>query len=156
MVPHLLHPFSPISSLFLLLSSSLWPPLWSIANEVMSCSFLPVLLFSTLVCYSSFQQHKWYPSLSLTSLAFHLRSVIFQKYRISYDEIVNDLCPVLSVQQLYRICMQYWDDKYNTKSVSADVSSRNSFTVLSNMRVLMTEDSNEAESNAFLLDDNSR
>ncbi|RZS12447.1 hypothetical protein BHM03_00043898 [Ensete ventricosum] len=82
--------------------------------------------------------------------------VIFQKYRISYDEIVNDLCPVLSVQQLYRICMQYWDDKYNTKSVSADVSSRNSFTVLSNMRVLMTEDSNEAESNAFLLDDNSR
>ncbi|CAL9106643.1 unnamed protein product [Musa textilis] len=73
--------------------------------------------------------------------------VIFQKYRISYDEIVNDLCPVLSVQQLYRICMQYWDDKYNTKSVSADV--------LSDMRVLMTEDSNDAESNAFLLDDNS-
>lgn len=28
-----------------------------------------------------------------TASAFHLQ-VIFQKYRISYDEIVNDLCPV--------------------------------------------------------------
>ncbi|KAG1354825.1 Myosin-6 [Cocos nucifera] len=46
--------------------------------------------------------------------------VIFQKYRISYDEIVNDLCPVLS-----------------------------------SMRILMTEDSNNAVSSAFLLDDNS-
>ncbi|WVZ73148.1 hypothetical protein U9M48_021492 [Paspalum notatum var. saurae] len=73
--------------------------------------------------------------------------VIFQKFRISYDEIVNDLCPILSVQQLYRICTQYWDDKYNTQSVSSDV--------LSNMRVLMTEDSNSAESSSFLLDDNS-
>ncbi|GJM87348.1 hypothetical protein PR202_ga03294 [Eleusine coracana subsp. coracana] len=54
---------------------------------------------------------------------------------------------VLSVQQLYRICTQYWDDKYNTQSVSSDV--------LSNMRVLMTEDSNNAESSSFLLDDNS-
>ncbi|XP_038979492.1 myosin-6-like isoform X2 [Phoenix dactylifera] len=73
--------------------------------------------------------------------------VIFQKYRISYDEIVNDLCPVLSVQQLYRICTQYWDDKYNTQSVSSSV--------LSSMRILMTEDSNNAASSAFLLDDNS-
>ncbi|XP_020079685.1 myosin-6-like isoform X1 [Ananas comosus] len=73
--------------------------------------------------------------------------VIFQKYRISYDEIVNDLCPILSVQQLYRICTQYWDDKYNTQSVSMGV--------LSSMRVLMTEDSNNADSNSFLLDDNS-
>ncbi|XP_078427685.1 myosin-6-like [Wolffia australiana] len=74
--------------------------------------------------------------------------VIFQKYRISYDEIVNDLCPVLSVQQLYRICTQYWDDKYNTHSVSPNV--------LSNMRVLMTsEDSSNPVGNSFLLDDNS-
>uniref|UniRef100_A0A452YL67 Myosin-J heavy chain n=1 Tax=Aegilops tauschii subsp. strangulata TaxID=200361 RepID=A0A452YL67_AEGTS len=47
--------------------------------------------------------------------------VIFKKFRISYDEIVNDLCPVLSVQQLYKICTQYWDDKYNTESVSEEV-----------------------------------
>ncbi|CAA6655402.1 unnamed protein product [Spirodela intermedia] len=73
--------------------------------------------------------------------------VIFQKYRISFDDIVNDLCPVLSVQQLYRICTQYWDDKYNTQSVSSNV--------LSSMRILMTEDSSNPASNAFLLDDNS-
>ncbi len=28
---------------------------------------------------------------------------------------------VLSVQQLYKICTQYWDDKYNTESVSEEV-----------------------------------
>ncbi|XP_018717052.1 myosin-6 [Eucalyptus grandis] len=73
--------------------------------------------------------------------------VIHQKYRISYDEIINDLCPMLSVQQLYRICTLYWDDSYNTKSVSPEV--------ISSMRVLMTEDSNSAVSSSFLLDDNS-
>lgn len=73
--------------------------------------------------------------------------VIHQKYRISYDEITNDLCPILSVQQLYRICTLYWDDNYNTRSVSSDV--------INSMRVLMTEDSNDAVSNSFLLDDNS-
>ncbi|KAG8370850.1 hypothetical protein BUALT_Bualt13G0026200 [Buddleja alternifolia] len=73
--------------------------------------------------------------------------VIHQKYRISYDEIINDLCPVLSVQQLYRICTLYWDDNYNTRSVSPEV--------ISSMRVLMTEESNNAVSNSFLLDDNS-
>uniref|UniRef100_A0A803LAF0 Myosin-6-like n=1 Tax=Chenopodium quinoa TaxID=63459 RepID=A0A803LAF0_CHEQI len=73
--------------------------------------------------------------------------VIHQKYRISYDEITNDLCPVLSVQQLYRICTLYWDDNYNTRSVSPDV--------IGSMRVLMTEDSNSANSNSFLLDDSS-
>ncbi|KAL5538472.1 hypothetical protein UlMin_045759 [Ulmus minor] len=73
--------------------------------------------------------------------------VIHQKYRISYDEITNDLCPILSVQQLYRICTLYWDDNYNTRSVAPDV--------ISSMRILMTEDSNNAVSNSFLLDDNS-
>ncbi|CAL9163951.1 unnamed protein product [Musa hybrid cultivar] len=72
--------------------------------------------------------------------------VIFQKYRISYDEIVNDLCPVLSVQQLYKICTQYWDDKYNSQSVSP--------TVLSDMNTLMIKDSADADSDsAFLLED---
>ncbi|RLN32866.1 myosin-6-like [Panicum miliaceum] len=72
--------------------------------------------------------------------------VIFKKFRISYDEIVNDLCPVLSVQQLYKICTQYWDDKYNTESVSEEV--------LEEMRTLMTNESNqETLDNTFLLDD---
>ncbi|XP_019455075.1 PREDICTED: myosin-6-like [Lupinus angustifolius] len=71
--------------------------------------------------------------------------VIHQKYRISYDEIINDLCPILSVQQLYRICSLYWDGNYNTLSVSPDV--------LLSMKMLMTEDSNTGQSDSFLLDD---
>ncbi|KAL0737075.1 hypothetical protein Bca4012_013285 [Brassica carinata] len=73
--------------------------------------------------------------------------VIHQKYRISYDEIAHDLCPGLSVQQLYRICTLYWDDSYNTRSVSQEV--------ISSMRALMTEESNDADSDSFLLDDDS-
>ncbi|WJX11886.1 Myosin-6 [Trifolium repens] len=73
--------------------------------------------------------------------------VIHQKYRISYDEIINDLCPIMSVQQLYRVCTLYWDANYNTRSVSPDV--------LSSMKVLMAEDSNNAQSDSFLLDDTS-
>ncbi|KAJ6427554.1 hypothetical protein OIU84_023029 [Salix udensis] len=57
-------------------------------------------------------------------------------------EITNDLCPVLSIQQLYRISTMYWDDKYGTHSV------------ISKMRVMMMEDSNNAVS-SFLLDDDS-
>ncbi|GJN37204.1 hypothetical protein PR202_gb26133 [Eleusine coracana subsp. coracana] len=72
--------------------------------------------------------------------------VIFKKFRISYDEIINDLCPVLSVQQLYKICTQYWDDKYNTESVSEEV--------LEEMRTLMTKElSQDSSANTFLLDD---
>ncbi|KAL1559627.1 Myosin-6 [Salvia divinorum] len=73
--------------------------------------------------------------------------VIHQKYRISYDEITNDLCPILSVQQLHRICTLYWDDNYNTRSVSPEV--------IASMRVLMTEESSTASSSSFLLDDSS-
>ncbi|KAL9682422.1 hypothetical protein QQ045_014220 [Rhodiola kirilowii] len=48
--------------------------------------------------------------------------VIHQKPKKTLDEISHDLCPVLSIQQLYRISTMYWDDKYGTHSVSADVS----------------------------------
>ncbi|XP_062213114.1 myosin-6-like [Phragmites australis] len=72
--------------------------------------------------------------------------VIFKKFRISYDEIINDLCPVLSVQQLYKICTQYWDDKYNTESVSEEV--------LDEMRKMMNVGSGQATSDStFLLDE---
>ncbi|XP_062155065.1 myosin-17-like [Alnus glutinosa] len=71
--------------------------------------------------------------------------VIHQKPKKSLNEITNDLCPVLSIQQLYRISTMYWDDKYGTHSVSTDVISR--------MRIMMTEDSNNAASSSFLLDD---
>ncbi|XP_035538771.1 myosin-11-like [Juglans regia] len=73
--------------------------------------------------------------------------VIHQKPKKTLDEISHDLCPVLSIQQQYRISTMYWDDKYGTHSVSSDV--------ISSMRVLMTEDSNNAVSNSFLLDDDS-
>ncbi|KAJ8460564.1 hypothetical protein OPV22_033490 [Ensete ventricosum] len=73
--------------------------------------------------------------------------VIHQKPKKTLDEISHDLCPVLSVQQLYRISTMYWDDKYGTHSVSPEV--------ISNMRWLMTEDSNNPVSNSFLLDDDS-
>ncbi|XP_059665774.1 myosin-11-like isoform X2 [Cornus florida] len=73
--------------------------------------------------------------------------VIHQKPKKSLNEISRDLCPVLSIQQLYRISTMYWDDKYGTHSVSPDV--------ISSMRVLMTEDSHSAVSNSFLLDDDS-
>ncbi|XXG61768.1 hypothetical protein AAC387_Pa05g0296 [Persea americana] len=73
--------------------------------------------------------------------------VIHNKSRISYDEITNDLCPTLSVQQLHRICMNYWDASYGTSSVNSDV--------ISTMRILMTEESNTAVSDAFLLEDDS-
>ncbi|KAJ6342737.1 hypothetical protein OIU78_010623 [Salix suchowensis] len=72
--------------------------------------------------------------------------VIHQKPKKTLKEITNDLCPVLSIQQLYRISTMYWDDKYGTHSVSSDVISR--------MRVMMMEDSNNAVS-SFLLDDDS-
>ncbi|VVA34612.1 PREDICTED: myosin-6 [Prunus dulcis] len=73
--------------------------------------------------------------------------VLHQKSRVSYDELTNDLCPVLSVQQLYRICTQFWDDDYNTQSVAPEV--------ISSMNFLMTDDSSNDDSSSFLLDDNS-
>ncbi|XWS13545.1 hypothetical protein CRYUN_Cryun36dG0045800 [Craigia yunnanensis] len=71
--------------------------------------------------------------------------VIHQKSRISYDDITNDLCTVLSIQQLYRVCTLYRDDNY--KSVSPDV--------ISSMKLLMTDDSEDDGGSSFLLDDDS-
>ncbi|KAK9275460.1 hypothetical protein L1049_022727 [Liquidambar formosana] len=73
--------------------------------------------------------------------------VIHQKPKKTLNEITKDLCPVLSIQQLYRISTMYWDDKYGTHSVSSEV--------IASMRVVMTEDSNNSVSSSFLLDDDS-
>ena len=48
--------------------------------------------------------------------------VIHQKSRKSYAEIRYDLCPALTVSQLDRIANMYWDDQYETESVSPDVA----------------------------------
>ncbi|CAA7059033.1 unnamed protein product [Microthlaspi erraticum] len=70
-----------------------------------------------------------------------------EKPKMTLDEIARELCPVLSVKQIYRISTMYCDDQYGTPSVSSDV--------IANMRVMMREDSNNAESSSFLLDDDS-
>ena len=44
--------------------------------------------------------------------------VIHQKQKKTLEEITTDLCPVLSVQQLYRISTMYWDDRYATETVA--------------------------------------
>lgn len=73
--------------------------------------------------------------------------VIHQKHKKSLQEIMSDLCPVLSVQQLYRISTMYWDDRYGTETVSHEVLSR--------MKQLMVDSSTSAASHSFLLDDDS-
>ncbi|KAL6006812.1 hypothetical protein ACLOJK_032307 [Asimina triloba] len=73
--------------------------------------------------------------------------VIHQKPKKTLDDISHDLCPSLSIQQLYRISTMFFDDKYGMHGLSLDV--------ISSMRVLMTEDSNDAVSTSFLLDDDS-
>ncbi|GMH18090.1 hypothetical protein Nepgr_019931 [Nepenthes gracilis] len=73
--------------------------------------------------------------------------VIHQKPKKTLNEIKRDLCPALSIQQLYRISTMYWDDKYGTHTVSSDV--------ISSMRIQMTEEANNAVSSSFLLDDDS-
>ena len=72
--------------------------------------------------------------------------VIHQKQTKSLEEITNDLCPILSVQQLYRISTMYWDDRYSTETVSHEVLTR--------MKQLM-QDNKSAQSHSFLLDDDS-
>ena len=71
--------------------------------------------------------------------------VIHQKPKKTLNEITLELCPVLSIQQLYRISTMYWDDKYGTETVSQEV--------LVAMKELMMKDQNTNMSNSFLLDD---
>jgi myosin-5 len=37
--------------------------------------------------------------------------VLGNKPKKSLEDITTDLCPVLSIQQLYRISTMYWDDR---------------------------------------------
>ncbi|XP_042444067.1 myosin-17-like [Zingiber officinale] len=73
--------------------------------------------------------------------------VLHQKPKKTLKEIAKDLCPVLSIQQLYRISTMYWDDKYGTQSVTSEI--------ISSMRLVMAEGSNNSSNNSFLLDDDS-
>ncbi|XP_042486248.1 myosin-15 isoform X2 [Macadamia integrifolia] len=71
--------------------------------------------------------------------------VIHQKRKKSLEEIRQDLCPALTIRQIYRISTMYWDDKYGTQSVSTEV--------VAQMREILNKDSQTFNSNSFLLDD---
>ncbi|XP_072980214.1 myosin-17-like isoform X3 [Typha angustifolia] len=99
-------------------------------------------------CYGATEE---YAGSALVQLN-HIRQAVgflasHQKPTKSLNEIISDLSPVLSVQQLYRICTMYWDDKYGTNTISSDV--------ISGMRAMMIEESNNGVSSSFMLDDDS-
>ncbi|KEH35883.1 myosin-15 isoform X2 [Medicago truncatula] len=71
--------------------------------------------------------------------------VIHQKRKKSLEEIMQDLCPALTVRQIYRISTMYWDDKYGTQSVSNEV--------VGEMREIVSKDNQSLTSNSFLMDD---
>jgi len=77
------------------------------------------------------------------------------------------------VRQIYRLCTMYWDDKYGTHSVSAEVHSHLLFCdmqscfllssnsvcslqVVARMRDMVSNDMQNPVSNSFLLDDDLR
>ncbi|KAL0425524.1 UNVERIFIED_CONTAM: Myosin-12 [Sesamum radiatum] len=70
--------------------------------------------------------------------------VLHQKTHKSLDEITNELCPVLSIAQIYRIGTMFWDDKYGTQGLSSEV--------IAKMKALTVEDSISTPNNTFLLD----
>ncbi|WJX10583.1 hypothetical protein P8452_01285 [Trifolium repens] len=91
-----------------------------------------------------------YAGTSLDELNHSKQAVRFmvseKKDELSYDDLTNDVCPVLSPQQLYRICTLFLDENDNTKSVSTDVTTR--------LKLLMTDDVVD-DDKSFLLEDNS-
>ncbi|PSS10051.1 Myosin-12 like, partial [Actinidia chinensis var. chinensis] len=70
--------------------------------------------------------------------------VLHQKPQKSLDEITTELCPMLSIPQIYRIGTMFWDDKYGAQGLSSEV--------IGKMRALMVEDSTSLPNNTFLLD----
>ncbi|KAG2320267.1 hypothetical protein Bca52824_013480 [Brassica carinata] len=67
------------------------------------------------------------------------------KSTITYDDLTTNLCPVLSTQQLYRICTLCNNEDQNDFNVSPEV--------ISNLKLLMTNE--DEDSRSFLLDDDS-
>ncbi|ONK60494.1 uncharacterized protein A4U43_C08F19090 [Asparagus officinalis] len=73
--------------------------------------------------------------------------VLHQKAHKSVEEFTTELCPDLSIPQIYRIGTMFWDDKYGTQGLSKDV--------IGKMRALMSDDSINIPNKSFLLDDDS-
>ncbi|KAL6894082.1 hypothetical protein ACP4OV_008180 [Aristida adscensionis] len=73
--------------------------------------------------------------------------VLHQKSHKNLEEITNELCPVLSITQIYRIATMFWDDKYGAQGLSQEV--------IGKMRTMTTDDSIATPNSSFLLDDDS-
>ncbi|XP_062212403.1 myosin-12-like [Phragmites australis] len=73
--------------------------------------------------------------------------VLHQKSHKTLEEITNELCPVLSTTQIYRIATMFWDDKYGAQGLSQEV--------IGKMRTMTTDDSITTPNSSFLLDDDS-
>eukprot|EP01018_Ginkgo_biloba_P029726 Gb_18086 [translate_table: standard] len=87
-------------------------------------------------------QYEKFKTMQFTNSAWdelrHIRQavqflVINKKSQRSLNEIIDNLCPDLTIQQLHRIITMYWDDEYGTQSVSGEV--------IENIRVLIAEES---------------
>ncbi|XP_047945089.1 myosin-8-like [Salvia hispanica] len=72
--------------------------------------------------------------------------IMQQKSELTYDDLTTELCPILSSQQLYRICILFGDDN-GSDNVPPEV--------ISNLKILASEDSNDPDSSSYVLDDNS-
>ncbi|OEL34730.1 Myosin-12, partial [Dichanthelium oligosanthes] len=73
--------------------------------------------------------------------------VLHQKSHKKLEEITNELCPVLSITQIYRIATMFWDDKYGAQGLSQEV--------IGKMRTMTTDGSITTPNSSFLLDDDS-
>ncbi|WVZ60536.1 hypothetical protein U9M48_010546 [Paspalum notatum var. saurae] len=80
--------------------------------------------------------------------------ILHQKAHKNLEEITNELCPVLSITQIYRIATMFWDDKYGAQGLTQEAKST-SFQVIGKMRTMTTDDSITAPNSSFLLDDDS-
>ncbi|CAH8352375.1 unnamed protein product [Eruca vesicaria subsp. sativa] len=67
--------------------------------------------------------------------------VIHQKQDMTLEEITRELCPVLSMQQLFRISTMYWDDRCGMRGVSSDL--------IAKLRIMMADDSSNATSGSL-------
>ncbi|KAG2545907.1 hypothetical protein PVAP13_9KG467505 [Panicum virgatum] len=73
--------------------------------------------------------------------------VLHQKSHKTLEEITNELCPILSITQIYRIATMFWDDKYGAQGLSQEV--------IGKMRTMTTDDTITTPNSSFLLDDDS-
>ncbi|XP_076914913.1 myosin-9-like [Bidens hawaiensis] len=98
-------------------------------------------------CYKATEKYvgsAWY---ELKHIKYAIGFLVIQdKSRKTLNEISDDLCPILNIQQLYKICTWFFDDKYRNRGVAPHV--------ISTMKGLKEDDYvNGDVRTPFLLDD---